>query len=209
MKIVCISDTHQKHRDLEVPDGDILVHAGDFCFAFQANGHQLVQQVVEFNDWLGTLPHKHKVVSAGNHDFPMLSGLGKQMLSNATYLEDEAVTIEGIQFYGAPWQPEFGGWAFNLKRGKQLADKWALIPDDTDVLLTHGPAFGVNDGMGIGCKDLRRRIDTVRPKLHVFGHSHTPGETVDRGTRFVNAAMVNSQYEIRRNLTIPVVALEI
>jgi predicted phosphohydrolase len=103
MRLVLISDTHQRHDRLVVPDGDVLVHAGDFS----TRGG--VEEVARFNAWLGTLPHKHKVVIAGNHDFlferePVLA---RSMLTNATYLEDSGVTIEGVRFWGSPWQPRF------------------------------------------------------------------------------------------------------
>jgi Icc-related predicted phosphoesterase len=94
------------------------------------------------------------------------------------YLEDEAVTIDGVRFYGSPWQPEFMDWAFNLPRGEALAAVWAKIPVGVDVLVTHGPPAGIGDlvhGRSTGCAELRRRLDEVAPALHMFGHIHEDG----------------------------------
>jgi predicted phosphohydrolase len=130
MRLVLISDTHQRHDQLTVPDGDVLVHAGDFS----TRGG--VEEVARFNAWLGTLKHKHKVVIAGNHDFlfEREPTLARSMLTNVTYLEDSGVTIEGLRFWGSPWQPRFFDWAFNLERGAPLTEKWNLIPTGVDVL---------------------------------------------------------------------------
>jgi hypothetical protein len=101
------------------------------------------------------------------------------------------MTIDGVRFWGAPWQPAFNGWAFNLPRGPELAAKWALIPADVEVLVTHGPAAGCGDrsstGGRSGCAELRERVRVVRPKLHLFGHIHEDGGVVvEDGTTFVN-----------------------
>ena len=106
--IVAISDTHGQHRSLDIPDGDILIHAGDLT-----NGGE-IDQVEDFNNFLGTLPHQDKVVIAGNHDFcferqPKRS---EALLTNCIYLKDREATVQGIRFYGSPWQPWFYDWAF-------------------------------------------------------------------------------------------------
>jgi Icc-related predicted phosphoesterase len=84
-----------------------------------------------------------------------------------------------VRFWGSPWQPEYLGWAFNLPRGEALAAKWALIPDGTDVLITHGPPRGIGDWLGQdgrgGCADLLTAVRRVRPLLHLFGHIHQDG----------------------------------
>jgi Icc-related predicted phosphoesterase len=188
LTIVCISDTHGRHDRVPVPDGDVLVHAGDLT------GHGLLDEVSRFDDWLAGLPHRHKVVVCGNHDwcFQRTPDEARRRLRHAVYLQDEGVVVEGLRFYGSPWQPWFLDWAFNLPRGAELAAKWALIPDDTDVLVTHGPPAGVLDltkrGDRPGCADLLDRVRVVRPGLHVFGHIHEArGAVVDGGTLFVNA----------------------
>lgn len=197
VKIVCISDTHTLHRQLTVPDGDILLHAGDIT-----NMGEL-EAVEDFNDFLGTLPHRHKIVIAGNHDFcfERHAEEARPLLTNCIYLEDEKVTIDGISFYGSPWQPWFCNWAFNLHRGFQLRRKWELIPEGTDILITHGPPFGHGDktcsGEAVGCMDLLRTIQKIRPRYHIFGHIHeAPGISADEHTTFVNASSCDFSYKI-------------
>ncbi|HET6574366.1 MAG TPA: metallophosphatase domain-containing protein [Fimbriiglobus sp.] len=190
LTLVCVSDTHGRHREAVVPDGDVLIHAGDIT------GYGELEVVEDFDRWLAELPHRHKVVIAGNHDwcFQTQPDRARARLRHAVYLQDEAVTIAGLKFYGSPWQPWFLDWAFNLPRGPELAAKWALIPDDTDVLVTHGPPLGVLDatrrGHRPGCADLAARVRVVRPGLHVFGHIHEAAGVVrDGDTLFVNAAV--------------------
>ena len=190
MLFVAISDTHGYHDRLEVPDGDVLIHGGDLT------KHGRLEDVEAFDRWLAGLPHRHKIVIAGNHDFCFQHRPreARALLRHAIYLEDRAVEVEGVKFYGSPWQPEFFDWAFNLPRGPALAAVWAKIPDDTQVLITHGPPLGIGDlthrGPHVGCEDLLRRVRQVRPRLHVFGHIHEAAGRYDvDGTTFVNASI--------------------
>src|SRR5437868_14905360 len=130
-KIVCISDTHNCHDQIEIPESDILVHAGD------ATTSGTVEQVKAFNAWFSSLPHRHKIFIAGNHDwlFERNNELARQLLdAEITYLQDSSVEIEGLKIYGSPWQPRFFDWAFNVDRGDAIAKKWRMIPLDTDIL---------------------------------------------------------------------------
>lgn len=194
MRVVCLSDTHDRHQGLVVPDGDVLVHAGDLT------GRGSFLQVRAFDDWLGTLPHRHKLVIAGNHDFGFERDPdARRWLRHATYLQDSGVTIDGVKFWGSPWQPRFFDWAFNLDRGAPIRARWALIPADTDVLITHGPPRDILDraahGENVGCDDLREAVLRIRPKLHVFGHIHeSAGQQVVDGVRFVNASICDVRY---------------
>jgi Icc-related predicted phosphoesterase len=188
MRIVCVSDTHGRHRYTEVPDGDILVHGGDVTL------HGTLDDVEFFNDWLGTLPHKHKVVIAGNHDFCFQNdpAEARARLTNATYLEDAGCEIAGLKFYGSPWTPLFFDWAFMLS-DSDLAAKWARIPAGLDVLITHGPPHGLLDWTNrdehAGSSTLLDRVREVKPRLHVFGHIHeAAGRTEVEGTTFLNAS---------------------
>lgn len=200
MRLVCISDTHSLHRRIpEVPDGDILIHAGD-CL-----GAGTLDNVEDLNDWLGTLPHQHKIVIAGNHDwaFQETPELAREALTNAMYLEDSGVEIDGLRFWGSPWTPEFMDWAFMLGRGQPLNDRWKLIPDDTDVLITHGPPKDIADEVSlgfrcqnVGCTDLKFRIAQLSLTAHIFGHIHEGYGEYQRGdTRFINASTCNARYE--------------
>lgn len=176
MRIVAVADTHLWERDLVVPEGDVFVHAGDMLRSGRLAELPLAAE------WIRGLPHPYKIVVAGNHDwcFQLEKEAALELLGDGViYLEDSGVTIAGVRFWGSPWQPEFCNWAFNLPRGKPLADKWALIPEATDVLVTHGPPHGYGDrtadGRREGCEDLLGALDRVRPALHVFGHIHEDG----------------------------------
>lgn len=196
VRLVLLSDTHGLHDEIDVPAGDVLVHAGDFTIA------GTFEEVRRFDRFLARQPHRSKVVIAGNHDrsFEKEGPQARALITSALYLEDEAATVAGIRFYGSPWQPWFLSWAFNLPRGEALREKWAKIPDDTDVLITHGPPQGILDrtysGEAVGCADLLERIEAVRPALHVFGHIHEGAGILEAGpTTFVNASTCTLAYE--------------
>jgi hypothetical protein len=134
-------------------------------------------------------------VIAGNHDwcFQRYPAEARRRLTNAVYLEDDTAEVAGLKIYGSPWQPRFCDWAFNLDPGPELAAKWAMIPGDTDVLVTHGPPEGILDltrrWYRVGDADLRARVREIRPGLHVFGHIHeAAGIFRSENTLFVNAA---------------------
>ena len=191
-RIVCISDTHGQHKKLKLPEGDILIHAGDICA-----GRGSRNEVEKFNEWLGELNYSHIICIAGNHDFPLVHyhEEAHEIMSNCIYLKDEEVVIDGIKFYGSPWQPWFHSWAFNLQRGPEIAKKWAMIPDDTDILITHGPPYGYGDETmwsgHVGCRDLLDRINIVKPKVNIFGHIHEGyGVYNSDNTTFINASSV-------------------
>lgn len=204
MRIVCISDTHNCNEQIDVPYGDILIHAGDGTIK------GTIQEIVEFNHWFASLPHKHKIFVAGNHDwlFERNNDLARTMLDKGIiYLQDSICEIDGLNIYGSPWQPRFYDWAFNLMRGAELAEKWKLIPNDIDILITHGPPNGILDAVprdwGIdytGCEELRKRVEEIvafgRLKLHVFGHIHCGyGTHEEFGVKFVNASNCDEQYD--------------
>ena len=195
-RIVLLSDTHNCNEQISVPDGDILIHAGD------ATNRGQVDEIADFNEWFSGFPHKHKIFVAGNHDwlFETRPKYARSLLAkNVVYLQDSAVEISGLKIYGSPWQPRFFDWAFNLNRGGEMAEKWKLIPNEVDILITHGPPFGILDetprGDFAGCEELRKRVEEIRPQLHVFGHIHFGyGETEKFGVRFVNASNCDEDY---------------
>ncbi len=175
MRIVAVADTHLFHGDLLVPPGDVFVHAGDLC-----RGGDLAE-LAEVAAWLRGLPHRIKVVVAGNHDwaFALEPDSARALFPGVLYLQDEEAVVEGVRFYGSPWQPAYNDWAFNLPRGAPLAGRWRLIPSGLDVLVTHGPPAGIGDRSSLaereGCQDLRRRVEEIPPRLHLFGHIHQDG----------------------------------
>jgi len=203
MRLVMLSDTHGLHTKMKfpVPDGDVLLYAGDFTNV------GAISDVARFDQWLGSLDHKHKLVIAGNHERGWDKAgrsLGKN-LSNAHYLEDSSINIDGMNFYGSPWTPTFGtGWAFNADRGNHIRGKWGMIPDAglVDVLITHGPPMGILDkvapiygSQSVGCEDLAKQVTISVPKIHVFGHIHNGyGQKRIGQTLYVNAAICDEDY---------------
>lgn len=195
VRIVAVSDTHTLHAGLRVPDGDVLIHAGDLTRRGE------LESVASLDAFLADLPHPHKVVIAGNHDFCFEDDAprARALLEHAVYLEDDALRLDGLTLWGSPWQPWFFDWAFNLQRGPEIRAKWELIPPDTDVLVTHGPPFGHGDrtvhGELVGCRDLLEVVGAVRPRLHVFGHIHEGyGVTADEHTTYLNASICDVRY---------------
>lgn len=178
MRIVAVADTHGYEADLGVlPEGDCFVHAGDLCRA------GTLDELERTAEWMLSLPHPHKIVVAGNHDwcFARESVAARALLgASITYLQDSECTLGGLRFWGSPWQPEFFGWAFNHPRGDELRAIWKRVPAGVDVLITHGPPRGFGDyvpGSGPqGCDDLLEELqDRIRPSLHLFGHIHEDG----------------------------------
>eukprot|EP01125_Pyxidicula_operculata_P000374 TRINITY_DN10413_c0_g1_i1.p1 TRINITY_DN10413_c0_g1~~TRINITY_DN10413_c0_g1_i1.p1 ORF type:complete len:264 (+),score=36.20 TRINITY_DN10413_c0_g1_i1:121-912(+) len=186
IRIVCLSDTHTR-QTLEtfptIPDGDILIHAGDFT---QNSGDT---EFEHFKAHFEKLPHKHKFVIAGNHDYTCdekyyatltkrstktTAELKEFLSSFITYVEDATVEVEGIKIYFSPWTK--GSQAFGYKDDKVGEQIWSKIPKDTHILVTHSPPHGILDealiGRPLGCEILRRHVDKVKPLVHVFGHVH-------------------------------------
>ena len=197
MRIVAISDTHTFEDRISVPNGDVLIHAGDATIT------GTVEEVSAFGVWLESQPHKHKIVIAGNHDWlferdPVRARLLIEPWAN--YLQDSMVEVDGIRFYGSPWQPRFQDWAFNVNRGRAISRYWSLIPK-CDVLITHGPPWGVLDQVmegrpHLGCEELGEAVGRVRPRFHVFGHIHGGygQRRAPNGIHFINASICDEAY---------------
>lgn len=205
MKILCISDTHQKHNKLTIPECDVVIFSGDMC----SSGD--LWQVEHFSKWIRKNSNNFSkfLVVAGNHDLCLMNNgiLAKEILKEhldekVAYLEDSEYIFNDIKFYGSPWQPQFHNWAFNLPRGERLQKVWANIPEDTNVLVTHGPPHGMGDMVGhvhVGCADLMDRLRNL-PNLflHVFGHIHSGNglylSEALPGVHFCNAAICDENY---------------
>ena len=201
MRIVALSDTHLFTEDLKpIPDGDVLVHAGDLL-----RGGDL-DELREGIAFFKALPHRYKILVPGNHDrcFETDVDAARALCEGFSVLIDESLTVDGVHFYGSPWQPEFNDWAFNLPRGAPLAEKWALIPHTVDVLITHGPPRGILDGTGEGrrghgCEDLAKAVqERSTIALHMFGHIHPAGGVIAQGTLYANV----STWECERDPTV-------
>ena len=200
MRVICTSDTHGYHDAVTVPDGDLLIHAGDFTMMGRAD------EVTDFVDWMASLPHREKVVICGNHE-KGLEGLSpteiRRRLDPLTYVHG-GTFLDGLG-WGGPWQPWFMDWAFNVPRGK-LAPYWDKIPSDVRVLVTHGGPHDILDtaepihdeGVGehVGCRELSHRLGALGDlRLHVFGHIHEAyGVERVNGTTFVNASICDLRY---------------
>jgi Icc-related predicted phosphoesterase len=209
MILTIISDTHNKHKHIsgDLKGGDLLLHAGDIS----SMGYE--HEIREFAKWYNGLDnYTTKVFIAGNHDWGFQNNAEKtkeilETYKDIKYLEDEFLgIIDGgepeIKIWGSPWQPEFYNWAFNLpKGGWELEQKWKDIPDDIDILITHGPAWGFlddvegNRNVHLGCELLAERIKQIKPKIHICGHIHTGyGHYYDGHTHYFNAAVLNERY---------------
>ena len=218
MRITVLSDTHTRHGLIpmeDLPGGNLLLHAGDIM-----NSGYNKNDIWDFCHWFQSLKqYEDKVFIAGNHDrmFQNHPEDVKEWLDkfgDIIYLQDDDLVLYGdgpngdlpennIRIYGSPWQPEFYSWAFNLQRNSiELSGKWEAIPDNTDIVITHGPAFGTLDTVtgrpwdNLGCELLAERIERFRPKIHVCGHIHSGyGYEFKNGTHFFNAAILNESYE--------------
>jgi len=180
-----ISDTHNKHKDIVFPElksGDniknILIHCGDFSHS--------PEQVFSFCKWFSEVPgYDERILIAGNHD-KYIEEVGYKSFKeyceekDIIYLQDTSVIIDGIKFHGSPWSNEFGNWSF-MKDDFELDQYWQKIPDDVDVLITHGPAYGVGDEVQqdisnphVGSNTLKYHINNRLKNLrfHFFGHIH-------------------------------------
>ncbi|HWJ28549.1 MAG TPA: metallophosphatase domain-containing protein [Flavisolibacter sp.] len=199
MRFVVISDTHCRHQNLRLPKGDVLLHAGDVSYKGKK------AEVLDFLNWFWAQPFMHKIFIAGNHDFffekEKPDEINELIPEGVIYLNDSGTQINGLQIWGSPITPWFYNWAFNRKRGEQIRRHWNLIPSNTDILMTHGPAYGYLDQVindkHVGCLDLFKRVQQIKPKFHVFGHIHESyGDIKRNGVRFINACVLNEQYEL-------------
>lgn len=218
MRIVCVSDTHGIAPMPVIPPCDLLLHAGDVEDVHlhphdSSSQRSHLEQV--FAPWLEAAPARHKVGIAGNHDFLGLRDPDVLRDLPWHYLCDETVEIEGLTIHGSPWTPPFFDWAFMLPED-ELAAKWALVPANCDILLTHGPAYGLGDRVAHGLatgRDAHQGSHSLRSaleahsalRLHVFGHIHEsygqglldrPGQAP---VAWLNAALVDERYEPRND----------
>jgi predicted phosphodiesterase len=213
MIITFISDTHSKQKQItsSLPGGDLIILAGDAT----SMGYQ--HELGEFMKWFNKLDnYTHKIFIAGNHDWGFQDNPAKckellDFYNKIVYLQDNLHLVgeeydeykDMVKVWGAPWQPEFHNWAFNLPRnGEELRAKWNMIPNDVDILVTHGPAFGHLDTVkfrpdqNLGCELLNEKILEVKPKIHVCGHIHTGyGYKFNGDTHFFNAAVLDERYD--------------
>lgn len=222
-RIWLISDTHGKHGFLDIPENvDMLIHAGDLGTVREPVLN--AQAVLDTIEWLISLKHiKYKVFIAGNHDTSIQAKLVNPLHKDLVYLNHKLAVVGGLRIFGSPYTPTFGtGWAFNVNRAK-LDRYWQEIPENIDILVTHGPPLGILDHTesGAGQRDadgatfvcscgdsaLLKRVLKVQPKLHIFGHIHNEDRCKNAGTlqingcktKFVNASVLDLDYKINNN----------
>ena len=182
MKILQISDTHNKHHLLvNLPEADVIVHCGDFT----DNGTE--KEVLDFLNWFIMLPYKHKIFVTGNHDTCLGNAEAIEDLpKNVHFLQDSECKIEGISFCGL---------AYNHSE--------QVIPPDADVLVSHEPPFMILDkdnNIHWGNADLKKKILEVKPRYHFFGHIHGAyGTEKHHGIVFSNAALFYESFQMEGN----------
>jgi Icc-related predicted phosphoesterase len=192
MQIWHVSDTHTYHDLLEIPSNiDMVIHSGDCSNPRDPYSNE--PEVRNFIDWFKTLPIKHKIYVAGNHD----TSIEKRLVTkkdfedyNIIYLENDYITIEGIKIFGSPHTPQFGYWAFMKDRSK-INRVWENVDNDVDIFVVHGPPKGILDlsysREGVleycGCNALKKHIlNRIKPKLCLFGHIHNTEDIINAGT---------------------------
>lgn len=195
MKIVAISDTHNLHHNLEIPTGDLLLHAGDVSI----KGTE--EEVFDFLTWFAAQPHPYKVFIAGNHDYyfeyKSSAEIEAILPKGIHYLNEEGIEINGLKIWGSPITPiPKRQWAFNETRGAAIQQHWDLIPEDLDILMVHGPPMGILDtildGTKVGCENLRQTVQSKKPKIMLCGHIHeNRGQKQVKDTLFINASSVD------------------
>ena len=194
MKIWHISDTHGLHGQLQVPDGiDVVVHSGDA--SNWRDPYRNESELRAFIDWFACLPIPTKVFVPGNHDTSLEKGLITRDLiehRKIHLLINEEREIGGLRFWGSPFTPRYGDWSYMRDRGT-INRIWETIPEGIDVLITHGPPYGVLDATYdhhnkvelVGCSALAKRVTKVEPRLMMFGHVHSTKDIRNAGMRTI------------------------
>ncbi len=197
MLIDCVSDLHGFQPELA--GGDILIIAGDLT------ARDTKEEYDRFIHWLNASPYRYKVVIAGNHDGLIEKGkvtIGTDpLVKNIHYLCDSGTEIEGLKIWGSPYTPTFLSWYFMQDRGQDIKKHWDLIPSGIDILVTHGPPYGIFDEtieeIRVGCEDLRLAVqERIKPRIHCFGHIHECGNSITKidGITYVNCSFVDEKY---------------
>ena len=194
MKVVVLSDTHGNFYNIDMPEGDILIVAGDWS----AQGGMYA--CITFNKWLNVQPFKHKLYIPGNHELGFEQNPSLENLITAGInINKKLITIEGINFFGYSYTLPFNNWAFAKNENLQEYYFKTIAPEKVDILVTHGPPYGILDGgyeeNNLGSKALLEYVKEIEPKLHVFGHIHEGygiNKTAMPNTTFANVSLVDT-----------------
>jgi len=196
LNIVVLSDSHGKFNFLKVPDGDILIHCGDWSNLGK------VEECIKFNNWLKEQPHKYKFYIPGNHEigFEKQPGLSESLITEAENIHGKVVNVEGLKIFGCSYTLPFMNWAY-MRTENELENYFSNAPSDIDVLITHGPPKGVLDetiqGTSTGSQALLEYTKKIKPQYHFFGHIHeAAGMDIFTSckTIYVNVAVLNERY---------------
>lgn len=216
LKIVAISDVHGKWNKIQIPKCDILISAGDYSFRGERH------MVKDFHRWLNKQPAKHIISVQGNHEllvekyFLECKEIAKEECNRVHFIEEDLIEIEEIKIYCSAWTPYFNNWAYNAGRTISeaalyqkpfIGDIWNRIPDDIDILVTHGPPYEILDlapvnrinpiPRNVGCERLKERIKSLKKLTHhIFGHIHNDyGIKQIDGITYINASICNEAYQ--------------
>lgn len=217
-----ISDTHGRHREVDIPKVNILFFAGDISSKGQKH------QIEDFSLWLEELKTLKKIDEAvgivGNHEITFDKnhfGYNKESeswLKNCHYLNDSSVEIMGLKIYGSPVTPWFYDWGFNIHRGEEIKVFWDKVPrNEVDVFITHGPPYGIQDWVEtnsydyntgrpkreyVGCKDLLKAMPEINPTINIFGHIHgAHGNKKKQNIHYANVAICDEDYRATNPVT--------
>jgi predicted phosphohydrolase len=213
MKIVGISDLHERWHPVVIPECDLLISTGDYSF------HGSPYVVKSYHEWLNKQPAKYIISGQGNHEtwveknFEEARNIALGVCPRVQFVDEGPVDIEGLKIWYSAITPRFFNWAYNRERGAEIKAHWDLIPMDTKILLTHGPPYGIldevpsryYDGLAekVGCHDLLARVKEIKPDLHMFGHIHPAhGEHHEDGTSFYNLCICNERYAPTNTVTV-------
>lgn len=196
MRIVCISDTHNKYHVLtdKLPNGDILIHAGDLVT------HGTVEEIQQFILWFQELPYQYKIFVGGNHDGALEHQRAQITIpDNIIYLENSATIINNTKIWGSPVSPPYRSFGF-MWSDERRCELYKTIPSDCQILINHSPPFGtldkVTEGSHVGCQFLAEHIARVKPKIVICGHIHEAyGYIVKDNILYINPSLMTRKYE--------------
>lgn len=210
LKIIAISDTHNRYRELVVPECDILISTGDYSFT------GTIKDTYEFHEWLDKQPARYVISIMGNHelgvekDFNLHKKIALEKCPVVHFIEEGLVEIEGLKIWCSAYTPFFCDWAYNVVGDVELKRHWDRIPEGIDILATHGPPHGMLDEVftppsyqeHVGCRELWEAVLRIKPKAHIFGHTHyNYGQKEFNGIKFYNVANCGENYKIQRQPT--------
>jgi len=206
LKIIAISDVHEQWYNIKIPECDILISAGDYSYKGKP------EVVMNFHRWLNEQEAGHIISVNGNHElfveknFQLCKEIAQKECPGVHFMDEGLIEIEGFKIYCSAITPWFHDWAWNVLRGDPIKRHWDRIPDDTDVLVTHGPPYGILDTVYhfdgitprqlVGCEELYKRVwELPKLKCHIFGHIHgSYGHKEINGVKFYNASICDEAY---------------